>query len=288
MPIKGIKSRYINVDGIKTHYLEGGEGPTVVFMHSGEFGGCSELSWEFNLTAFAKNFRVIAPDGIGFGRTDKVFDFGGGRERFFKHLIRFFEIMDIKEADFVGNSMGGSNLARIAAAPPMIFPMRSIVLASGGGFAPSTPARQQLLDYDGSPKAMRMLLDGLFYNKKKWVDNPSYIRKRQKLATLPGAWECAAAVRFKRPTIKTSGGPFGNPDNTPYENISIPTLMIAGKQDQLRERGYATKVTKRIKGAKVSVYDKAAHCPHIEHSARFNKEAITFLKGVHKKLGVKR
>jgi len=288
MPIKGIKSRYINVDGIKTHYLEGGEGPTVVFMHSGEFGGCSELSWEFNLTAFAKSFRVIAPDGIGFGRTDKVFDFGGGRERFFKHLIRFFEIMDIKEADFVGNSMGGSNLARIAAAPPMIFPMRSIVLASGGGFAPSTPARQQLLDYDGSPKAMRMLLDGLFYNKKKWVDNPSYIRKRQKLATLPGAWECAAAVRFKRPTIKTSGGPFGNPDNTPYENISIPTLMIAGKQDQLRERGYATKVTKRIKGAKVSVYDKAAHCPHIEHSARFNKEAITFLKGVHKKLGVKR
>ena len=151
MPIKGIKSRYINVDGIKTHYLEGGEGPTVVFMHSGEFGGCSELSWEFNLTAFAKNFRVIAPDGIGFGRTDKIFDFGGGRDRFFKHLIRFFEIMDIKEADFVGNSMGGSNLARIAAAPPMIFPMRSIVLASGGGFAPSTPARQQLLDYDGSP-----------------------------------------------------------------------------------------------------------------------------------------
>ena len=287
MPIKGIKSRYINVDGIKTHYLEGGQGPTVVFMHSGEFGGCPELSWEFNLTAFAKNFRVIAPDGIGFGRTDKVFDFGGGRERFFKHLIRFFEILDIKEADFVGNSMGGSNLARIAAAPPMIFPMRSIVLASGGGFAPSTPARQQLLDYDGSPKAMRMLLDGLFYNKKKWVDNPNYIRKRQKLATLPGAWECAAAVRFKRPTIKTSGGQFGNPDNTPYENISIPTLMIAGKQDQLRERGYATKVAKRIKGAKVSVYDKAAHCPHIEHSNRFNREAIAFLKGVHKKLKVK-
>ncbi len=288
MPIEGIKSRYINVDGIKTHYLEGGEGPTVVFMHSGEFGGCSELSWEFNLTAFSKHFRVIAPDGLGFGRTDKVFDFGGGRDRFFKHLIRFFQIMDIAEADFVGNSMGGSNLARIAANPPTIFPMRSMVLASGGGFAPATKARQQLLDYDGSPKAMRALLDGLFFNKKKWVDSPSYIRKRQKLATLPGAWECAAAVRFKRPTIKTAGSQFGNPDATPYENISIPTLMIAGKQDQLREPGYAPKLAKRIKGAKVSVYDKAAHCPHIEHSTRFNREAIAFLKGVHKKLKVKK
>ena len=289
MAIKGIRSRYINVDGIKTHYLEGGEGPTVVFMHSGEFGGCSELSWEFNLAAFAKHFRVIAPDGLGFGRTDKVFDFGGGRDRFFKHITRFFEIMDIKEADFVGNSMGGSNLVRIAAAPPpMIFPMRSMVLASGGGFAPATDARQQLLDYDGSPKAMRELLDGLFYNKKKWVDNPAYIRKRQKLATMPGAWECAAAVRFKRPTIKSAGGQFGNPDATVYENVAIPTLMIAGKQDQLREPGYAPKLAKRIKGAKVSVYDKAAHCPHIEHAARFNKEAIAFLKGVHKKLGVKK
>ena len=288
MAIKGIRSRYINVDGIKTHYLEGGEGPTVVFMHSGEFGGCSELSWEFNLPAFAKHFRVIAPDGLGFGRTDKVFDFGGGRDRFFKHIIRFFEIMDIQEADFVGNSMGGSNLVRIAAAPPMIFPMRSMILASGGGFAPATAARQKLLDYDGSSKAMRELLDGLFYNKKKWVDNPAYIRKRQKLATIPGAWECAAAVRFKRPTIKSTGGQFGNPDTTVYENVAIPTLMIAGKQDELREKGYAPKLAKRIKGAKVSVYDKAAHCPHIEHAARFNKEAISFLKGVHKKLGIKK
>lgn len=284
----GINSRYINVDGIRTHYLEGGNGPTVVFMHSGEFGGASELSWEFNLPAFARHFRVVAPDAIGFGRTDKIFDFSGGRDRYFKHLSRFFEIMDITEADFVGNSMGGSNLARMAANPPPLFPMRSMVLASGGGFAPATEARQQLLDYDGSPKAMRALLDGLFYNKKKWVDNPAYIRKRQQLATMPGAWECTAAPRFRRPTIKKTAGQFGNPDSTTYEKIAIPTLMIAGKQDRLREPGYAPKLAKRIKGAKVSVYDKAAHCPHIEHAARFNREAIAFLKGVHKSLGVKK
>ena len=288
MAIKGIRSRYINVDGVRTHYLEGGEGPIVMFMHSGEFGGAAELSWEFNLPAFAKHFRVIAPDWLGFGRTEKVFDFANGRDRVFNHMIRFFEIMDIKEADFVGNSMGGSNLARIAAARPVIFPIRSLVLASGGGFAPATDARQQLLDYDGSPKAMRALLDGLFFNKKKWVDNPAYIRKRQQLATIPGAWECTAAVRFRRPTIKSGGGQFGNPDATPYENIAVPTFMIAGKQDRLREPGYAPKLAKRIPGAKVAVYDKACHCPHIEHAARFNREAIAFLKGVHKKLGVKR
>lgn len=282
-----IRSRYINVDGIRTHYLEGGEGPTVVFMHSGEFGGCAELSWEFNLPAFARHFRVIAPDWLGFGRTDKVFDFASGRDRVFGHMQRFFEIMDIDEADFVGNSMGGSNLIRIAAAPPPIFPIRSLIASSGGGFAPASDDRAKLLAYDGTPKSMRNLLDGLFYNKKKWVDNPAYIRKRQKFATIPGTWECTAAVRFKRPTIKKAGGQFGNPDATPYENIDVPVYMVAGKQDRLREPGYAPKLAKRIKGAKVAVYDQACHCPHIEHAARFNREAIAFLKGVHKKLGVK-
>ena len=286
--MKGIRSRYVNVDGIRTHYLEGGDGPTVVFMHSGEFGGCAELSWEFNLEAFARHFRVVAPDWLGFGRTDKVFDFANGRDRVFGHMVRFFEIMDIAEADCVGNSMGGSNLARIAAARPVIFPIRSLVLASGGGFAPATEARQQLLDYDGSPKAMRALLDGLFYEKKKWVDNPAYIRKRQQFATMPGAWECTAAVRFRRPTIKKASGQFGNPDTTPYENIAVPTFLVAGKQDRLREPGYAPKLAKRIPGARVEVYDRACHCPHIEHAARFNREAIAFLKGVHRKLGVKR
>jgi len=289
MAMKGIRSRFVNVDGVRTHYLEGGEGPTVLFMHSGEFGACAELSWEFNLEAFAKHFRVVAPDWLGFGRTDKVFDFANGRDRVFGHMRRFFEVMDIVEADFVGNSMGGSNLIRIAAARPVIFPIRSLVASSGGGFAPATQARQQLLDYDGTPKAMRALLDGLFYNKKKWVDDPAYIRKRQKYALIPGTWECTAAVRFRRPNPKTkAGGQFGNPDNTPYEKIAVPTLLIAGKQDQLREPGYAPKLAKRIPGAKVTVYDKAMHCPHIEHAARFNREAIAFLKQVHKKLGVKR
>ncbi len=67
-----VHSRYVMVDGIRTHYLEGGDGPAVVFLHSGEFGGCAELSWEYNIEAFAQHFHVIAPDWLGFGRTDAI------------------------------------------------------------------------------------------------------------------------------------------------------------------------------------------------------------------------
>jgi pimeloyl-ACP methyl ester carboxylesterase len=287
MAKSAVRSRTVNVDGIRTHYLEAGEGPTVVFLHSGEFGGCAEISWEFNLDAFARHFRCIAPDWLGFGRTDKVFDFADGRTRSLEHMRRFLEVMDIREADFVGNSMGGSNLARIAAARPVIFPIRSLVLCPGGGYAPATEARQKLLAYDGTPAAMRALLDGMFFDKRKWVDNAAYIRRRQKYALIPGAWECTSAPRLKRPNQKTAGQ-FGNPDSTPYESIEAPVLLVAGRNDELREKGYAPKLGKRMQNCTVKVYEKSGHCPHIEHAARFNREAIAFLKGVHRKLGAKR
>ena len=76
-----IESKYVAVDGVNTHYLEAGDpdAPTVALLHSGEFGGCAEISWEFAVPALAEHFHVVAPDWLGFGRTDKVFDFADPR-----------------------------------------------------------------------------------------------------------------------------------------------------------------------------------------------------------------
>ena len=114
-------SRYVDVGGIRTHYLEAGRGPTLVLLHSGEFGGCAELSWEHNIGAFAEHCRVIAPDWLGFGRTDKLYDFAQGHRRVLSHMAAFLREMRIYAADFVGNSMGGTFLARVAASPEPLF-----------------------------------------------------------------------------------------------------------------------------------------------------------------------
>ena len=107
-------SRYVDVGGIRTHYLEAGRGPTLVLLHSGEFGGCAELSWEHNIGAFAEHCRVIAPDWLGFGRTDKLYDFAQGHRRVLSHMASFLREMRIDAADFVGNSMGGASVIRLA------------------------------------------------------------------------------------------------------------------------------------------------------------------------------
>ena len=275
-----IRSRFVDVDGIRTHYLEAGEGPTVVLLHSGEFGGCAEISWEFNIPALAEHFRVVAPDWLGFGRTDKIFDFTGARDRVYRHMRRFFEVMAIDEADFIGNSMGGSNLARIASSPPVIFPIRSVVLCSGGGFTPETEERKVLLAYDGTPEAMGALLKAMLYDPK-WGDDAAYVAKRQEFATMPGAWECASAPRLKAPFAEAKGSGFGQADTNEYEKIAFPTLVIAGKEDRLREPGYANELAKRIPDCELHVFDDCGHCPNIEESTAFNEIAVRFLKKVN-------
>jgi pimeloyl-ACP methyl ester carboxylesterase len=277
-----IESKYVDVDGIRTHYLEAGSGPTVVLLHSGEFGGAAEISWEFTIPVLAPRYRVIAPDWLGFGRTDKVYDFANARGRVYRHMSRFCEVMGITAADFIGNSMGGSNLARIAGERPLILPIRSVVLCSGGGFAPETPQRKTLLAYDGTPEAMAALLHAMLHDPK-WGNDATYVARRQEFALMPGAYECATAPRLKVPAAAAKGSGFGTPDTTQYENITFPTLIVAGAEDRLREPGYAPKLAARIPDCEVHVLEKCGHCPNIEMADRFNELVLRFLGRVHAK-----
>ena len=275
-----IASRYIDVDGIRTHYLEAGAGPTVVLLHSGEYGGAAEISWQYAIPALAPEFHVVAPDWLGFGRTDKVFDFADARARVYRHMQRFVEAVGIVEADFIGNSMGGSNLVRIAATEPEILPLRSIVLCSGGGFTPETEERKTLLAYDGSEDAMRALVKAMLHDPK-WGDDDAHIALRQEFATMKGAWECQSAPRLRPPAAGKAASGFGAADNTPYENISVPALIVAGADDPLREPGYAPKLAARIDGAELIVYENCGHCPNIEHADKFNAAVLDFLRRVN-------
>ena len=228
---------------------------------------------------------MVAPDWLGFGRTDKVYDFADQRSRVYRHMSRFYEVMGITEADFIGNSMGGSNLARIIADPPPILPVRSAILCSGGGFTPLTEERKTLLAYDGTADAMKALLHAML-DDPKWGDDDAYVAKRQEMALMPGAFECASAPRLKRPEPekkeeKSGDQSFGIPDNTVYENVAVPVLIIAGENDPLREPGYSKSLAERIPDNEHHVYENCGHCPNIEYADRFNAQAIAFLQRVH-------
>jgi len=64
------EKKYIDVDGIKTCYIEAGEGEPLVLIHGGGAGANGYGNWFACLPLFAKSFRTIAVDMVGFGLTD--------------------------------------------------------------------------------------------------------------------------------------------------------------------------------------------------------------------------
>ena len=196
--MRGIESKFVLLEGMRTHYLEGGRGFPVVLLHSGEFGGCAELSWEFTLPALAEHFHVIAPDWLGFGQSAKLFSFDDMRGLRIRHIAAFLKTFGITAAHFIGNSMGGGMLASVAAMAQPSWPIDRMILASSGGFAPVNEARKLLNSYDGTRDHMRRILETVLVHSPLRSDE-AYLDRRHRLSLVPGSWECTAAARFRDP-----------------------------------------------------------------------------------------
>ncbi|HEY4264308.1 MAG TPA: alpha/beta hydrolase [Micropepsaceae bacterium] len=269
--MRNIESRFADIAGMRTHYLEGGRGPHVVLLHSGEFGGCAELSWEFTLSALAEHFHVIAPDWLGFGESAKIFSFDGMRALRVRHIAQFLQTLNIEKAHFIGNSMGGGMLAGVAAQDAPLWPIDRMILASAGGFAPVNEARRILNSYDGTREHMKRILETTLAHSPLRSDE-AYLEKRHRLSLVPGSWECTAAARFRRPGVTSR-----DKEEIDYRNIKRPTLIVAGGKDPLREPGYGQELQTDIAGSELLVFPEAGHFPHIDLPERFNRAATAFL-----------
>ena len=114
--------------GVKIHYVEAGSGPVVVLLHG--LGG-NYTNWAFNTSALAQKYRVIVPDQIGFGKSDKpVINYRIAT--YVDFLDAFLKELKVERASLVGNSMGGW----VAAAYTLAHPERveRLVLVDAAGF----------------------------------------------------------------------------------------------------------------------------------------------------------
>jgi pimeloyl-ACP methyl ester carboxylesterase len=276
-------SHFVSIDGVRTHYLEAGavyrgRRPSLLLLHSAEFGGAAELSWEFNIDVLARDYHVVAPDHLGFGRTDKVFDFTGQFDRRITHIRRFIETLCLGPVHVAGSSMSGGLCLTVAAREKPDWPLVSVTCCSGGGDAPNNEARKTLNTYDGTREHMKRIVDVMFVDPK-WAADETYLDRRQEIATLPGAWEATAAARFKAP-FRDGSGERRERDGIDYTKIAVPTLVFAGAKDGLREPGYTDGFVPKIRNCELHVFANAGHMGNIECADEFNARYLQFLKKV--------
>lgn len=263
----------VDVDGLVTSYLEAGQGDPVVLLHGGEYGAGAEVGWENNIAALAAHHHVLAPDMLGFGDTAKVIDFNDGRGMRIRHVARFCAELGVTSAHFVGNSMGAINLLVDATSGSPTLPMRSIVTICGGGDILRNSHVDALYDYGATLPAMRRIVEALFFAPSFPTDD-DYVRRRYESSVAPGAWECLAAARFRRPGLEPPSTPSSA---RPYERIGVPTLVVEGGCDKLLPPGWAAQIAGQIRGARSTVIADAGHCPQIEQPDAVNELLLGFL-----------
>ena len=66
---KNYSHAWIDVDGVKTHYVEAGQGAPFVLIHGGGASSSGEVNYYDVIGPLRKKFHVIAPDIVGFGYT---------------------------------------------------------------------------------------------------------------------------------------------------------------------------------------------------------------------------
>jgi len=269
-------SRRVQVNGIWTHYLEAGHGPPVVLIHSGEFGASAKLSWRYNIAALASRFRVIAPDMVGFGDTEKLHHFTGPSDFRIRHVQALCEELGIERAHFVGSSYGGALLLRVASSEgPPAWPIERMVVVGAGGSVPFNIHRRVLLDYDGTKEHMRRILRVLFYAPVWWADR--FVEEWHHASIQPGAWECGAAGRFVPPGRAGAW----RPEKADPTQVSHPTLVVAGADDLLREPGYAQRLAEALPHGRAHVFERARRFAHIEHAKAFNELVLDYLSATN-------
>src|SRR5574337_204759 len=128
--------RTIQVDGLKTCYLEEGSDPPVVFLHGASLGS-SARAFERNLLAFAAaGFRAIAYDQPGFGLTDNPADYSTSYRTQF--IVKFLNAIDANRAALVGHSQAAGMAVRVALQHPTRL---SHLLVVSGGVLPPLPGK---------------------------------------------------------------------------------------------------------------------------------------------------
>jgi triacylglycerol lipase len=263
----GAESKTATIYGQKIHYIEAGKGPTVILLHG---LGADWSSWSSTIGPLAQKYHVIAPDQIGFGRSDKPFinyrvgtlvDFLGG----------LYKELKIERASLVGNSLGGFTATAFALAYPDKVDRLVLVDAAGYAVPKDVDPRTFNMLNPSTREGMKQVMATIFYNKQMFTSDvfieAAFTRKMS-------AGDGYTIQRFIESIIRGEDVLDGR-----LGAIKQPTLILWGREDLLTPLAMGERFKQDIAGSELVVFEKCGHVPQMEKAAEFNAALMKFLAG---------
>ena len=288
-----LRGSYVNVNGVRLHYVERGAStdPAIVLVHG--FGG-----WAFSFRKVldplaAQGHRVIAIDLLGFGLSDKPLDADYSLTAEATLLLAALDSLHVDRPVLLGHSYGGGVVAAAALAQPSR--VRAVILANSltlkyGRFTIASSLVRKILDWPViGPLTLALAAprDDYFAETLRegyaapHLVNAETIRGFLYPYHLPGARQALVSL------VQTGGAGVSSPPVFPAR-LRVPVLVLWGQKDPWFTAGRGYQLAARIPGALYAAVHHAGHFPLEEDPAtcvRFIRAFIDGLPPAHSIVG---
>ena len=262
-----VEEKFLQIDGHKIRYLESGNSKkTLVLIHG---LGASAERWDQVIPLFSDEYRVVVPDLIGFGYSDKpLVDYTP--EFFSNFLDKFMVESDIKRPHLIGSSLGGQVTAEYASSHSDNLE-KLILVSPAGMMKQSTPALEAyimaaLYPNEQSAKNAFELMEGSGKEVPLEIVNGFIERMR-----LPNA-----KLAFMSTVLGLKNSGLITPK---LESISTPTLIVWGSKDPVIPIHHADGFVSAIQDCRFYRMDGCGHTPYVQDPHTFTSKVLEFLNG---------
>lgn len=278
----GFKSNSVNVNGINISYMDEGKGEQIIVLVHGlaSNGGF----WRYNIAELSKQYRVIAVDLPGYGKSDKgVYPY---TMSFYADVISGLLMqLNISKVVYVGHSMGGQIGIHFSFRHKE--QMEKLILVAPAGIEPFSRGDgdwlKSVMTIDFVKKTpedrirANLALNFYSYNEKfEWM-----VEERSRMAKAKNFEDFCYAV------IRSVHGMLDEPTTIRLKDINVPTHVIFGRNDGLIPNpilhgGSSSEIAKiaeeSIPNVTVTFISDAGHMVQMEKSTEVNNVILRLLR----------
>lgn len=264
-------AKSVVANGIRTNVHDVGQGPPVLLIHGSGPGVTAWANWRLVIPELARQARVIAPDMVGFGYTDRPEGQRYDMDAWVAQAVGLLDALDIEKTDLVGNSFGGALALALAIRHPKRV-RRLVLMGSVGVTFPITPDLDAVWGYTPSLDNMRKLLDIFAYDRGLVSDELAQLRYEASIR--PGFQESFAAM-FPAPRQRWVDAMASAEQD--IRALPHDTLIVHGREDQVIPLSNSLTLSQWIARSQLHVFGQCGHWTQIEHAARFARLVGNFL-----------
>lgn len=263
--------RRVRTGGFETNVHDVGSGAPVLLIHGSGPGVSAWANWRLVIPALAKDRRVIAPDMVGFGYTDRPAGIQYGMDTWVQQALDLLDTLGLEQVDLVGNSFGGALAMALAIRAPQRV-RRLVLMGSVGVPFAITEGLDAVWGYEPSFEAMRGIMDYFAWSRELVSDELAELRYQASIR--PGFQESFAAM-FPAPRQRWVDAMTSR--EADIRALPHETLIIHGREDKVIPLSNSLTLAEWIANAQLHVFGHCGHWTQIEHNARFNRLVGDFL-----------